>query len=136
MLPLLPYSWARDNPGHGRHRKVKGQWKYLYRALDSQGNTIDFYLSSTRNTQAAKRFLSKALRRFKDWEKPRSINTDKAPAYTAAIKELNEEMLQLYLSLTYVAGENTFFKGVKSLHFLKLNYYLNYINIISNILLL
>jgi IS6 family transposase len=66
------------------------QWKYLYRALDSQGNTIDFYLSSTRNTQAAKRFLSKALRRFKDWEKPRSINTDKAPAYTTAIKELKE----------------------------------------------
>ena len=31
------------------------------------------------------------------------------------VKELNEEMLQLYLSLTYVAGENTFFKGVKKL---------------------
>ena len=31
------------------------------------------------------------------------------------VKELNEDMLQLYLSLTYVAGENTFFKGVKKL---------------------
>ena len=31
------------------------------------------------------------------------------------VKELNEEMLQLYLSLTYVAGENTFFRGLKKL---------------------
>ena len=33
------------------------------------------------------------------------------------VKELNEEMLQLYLSLTYVAGENTFFRGLKKLLF-------------------
>ena len=31
------------------------------------------------------------------------------------VKKLNEEMLQLYLSLTYVAGENTFFRGLKKL---------------------
>ena len=85
--PTLGYSWRVDET----YIKVKGQWKYLYRAVDARGNTIDFYLSSTRNTHAAKRFLSKALRRFKDWEKPRSINTDKATAYTAAIKELKEE---------------------------------------------
>ena len=45
--------------------KVRGQWAYLYR---------DFYLSSTRNTAAAKRFLGKALNGLKDWEKPRVIN--------------------------------------------------------------
>ena len=55
------------------------------------GNTIDFYLSPTRNTAAAKRFLGKALSGLKDWEKPRVINTDKAPTYAAALAELKKE---------------------------------------------
>ncbi len=42
--------------------KVGGKWAYLYRAVDKHGDTIDFYLSPTRTTQAAKRFLAKALR--------------------------------------------------------------------------
>ena len=46
--------------------KVKGQWTYLYRALDKFGNTIDFYLSATRNAKAAKRFLGKALSGLKE----------------------------------------------------------------------
>ena len=41
--------------------KVKGEWKYLYRAVYSDGNTIDFMLSAKRNRKAAKRFLKKAL---------------------------------------------------------------------------
>lgn len=53
--------------------------------------SIEFYLSSTRNAQAAKRFLGKALPGLKEWVKPQSINTDKAPTYTAAIKELKDE---------------------------------------------
>ena len=40
--------------------KVKKQWKYLYRAVDSQGNTIDFLLTARRDTEAAKRFFIKA----------------------------------------------------------------------------
>ena len=44
--------------------KVKGQWLYLYRAVDSEGNTIDFYLSESRDKQAAKRFFKKALWSF------------------------------------------------------------------------
>ena len=71
--------------------KVKGNWRYLYRAVDSKGNTIDFYLSSTRNAKAAKRFLGKALNGLKSWEKPRVINTDKAGAYEPAIEELKQE---------------------------------------------
>ena len=43
------------------YSKVKGKWKYLYRAVDSQGNTIDFLLSAKRDKVAAKRFLKKAL---------------------------------------------------------------------------
>ena len=51
-------SWRIDET----YVKVRGKWAYLYRALDKLGNTIDFYLSATRNTKAAKRFLGKALR--------------------------------------------------------------------------
>jgi len=38
---------------------VKGTWKYLYRAVDKQGNTIDFLLTARRDRKAAKRFLKK-----------------------------------------------------------------------------
>ena len=55
------------------------------------GNTIDFYLSPTRNAKAAKRFLGKALNGLKDWEKSEVINTDKAPTYGMAISELKAE---------------------------------------------
>jgi transposase-like protein len=43
--------------------KVRGQWKYLYRAIDSVGGTVEFCFSERRNLTAAKRFLSKALKR-------------------------------------------------------------------------
>ena len=59
--------------------------------MDKLGNTIDFYLSATRNTKAAKRFLGKALRGLKEWEQPEVLNTDKVPAYAAAIAELKAE---------------------------------------------
>jgi transposase-like protein len=71
--------------------KVKGQWTYLYRAIDKQGHTIGFYLSSMRTIQAAKRFLDKALRSLKPWERPCIINTDKAPTYAIALKLLKDE---------------------------------------------
>lgn len=71
--------------------KVRGQWTYLYRAVDKFGDTIDFYLSPTRNAKAAKRFLGKALNGLKDWEKPTVINTDKAPTYGIAIAQLKTE---------------------------------------------
>ena len=43
--------------------KVRGQWRYLYRAIDSNGDTVEFWLSDRRNLTAAKRFLRKALKR-------------------------------------------------------------------------
>ncbi|MBY0594990.1 IS6 family transposase [Bacillus bingmayongensis] len=79
-------SWRVDEA----YIKVKGQWIYLYRAVDSEGNTIDFYLSETRDTKAAKRFFKKALRSF-HISKPRVITVDKNPAYPLAIQELKEE---------------------------------------------
>ncbi len=70
--------------------KVKGQWKYLYRAVDSEGNTIDFLLRAKRDMVAAKRFLKKALQASHS-EKPRVINVDKNAAYPPAIDELKED---------------------------------------------
>jgi transposase-like protein len=63
----------------------------VYRALDKYANTIDFYLSPTRKTAAAKRFLGKALNCLKDWEKPTIINADKAPTYAAALAALKKD---------------------------------------------
>jgi transposase-like protein len=54
--------------------KVKGEWEYLYRAVDSDGNTIDFMLSAKRNRTAAKRFLKKALSSNHN-QMPRVINS-------------------------------------------------------------
>lgn len=79
-------SWRVDET----YVKVKGQWMYLYRAVDSEGHTIDFYLSKARNKQAAKRFFKKALA-FSHVSKPRVITVDKNPAYPIAIQELKEE---------------------------------------------
>ena len=70
--------------------KVKGQWMYLYRAVDSKANTIDFCLSKTRDQKAAKRFFKKALRSF-HVSKPRVITVDKNPAYPIAIEQLKKE---------------------------------------------
>jgi transposase-like protein len=91
----LRWQWRRPKSTSWRvdetYVKVRGKWAYLYRALDKEGNTIDFYLSPTRNAKAAKRFLGKALNGLKDWEKPEIINTDKAPTYGIAISELKTE---------------------------------------------
>jgi len=73
-----------------QQRQVKGKWVYLYRSVDDHGDTIDFYLSKTRNSKAAKLFLKKSLRKLKEWEKPQIINTDKNPAYVKAIKNLKK----------------------------------------------
>ena len=40
--------------------RVRGQWRYLYRAIDSNGDTVEFWFSERRNLTAAKRFLRKA----------------------------------------------------------------------------
>jgi transposase, IS6 family len=85
--PGISRSWRVDET----YVKVKGKWVYLYRAVDKGGDTIDFYLSPTRNTKAAKRFLGKALNGLKVWEQPLKINTDKAPTYGPAIVALKKE---------------------------------------------
>ena len=69
--------------------KVKGQWKYLYRAVDKYGRTIDFMLAHSRDLAAAKRFFKKMLKQCKHM--PSSITTDKHSSYHTAIEELKKE---------------------------------------------
>ena len=91
-------SWRVDET----YIKVKGKWKYFYRAVDLNGNTIDFMLSSKRNKKAAKRFLKKALG-SKHNQVPRAITVDKNPAYPIAISELkNDQILPQNVSLRQI----------------------------------
>ncbi len=66
---------------------VKAKDRYLYRAVDSTGQTLDFLLNAKRDTEAAKRFFRKALKAAHNQE-PRVINVDKNAAYPKAIDEL------------------------------------------------
>src|SRR3982751_6994565 len=75
---------------NSRYIKVKGKDRYLYRAVDSPGQTIDFLLTAKRDKAAAKRFFQKALRGSVN-VMPRVINVDKNPAYPAAFQELKAE---------------------------------------------
>jgi putative transposase len=67
--------------------RVKGEWRYLYRAVDKTGQTIDFLLTEHRDTEAALRFLEKAIRRN---GVPATITIDGSDANEAAIKRYNE----------------------------------------------
>jgi transposase-like protein len=66
---LLEQFTRRKRPVTGKwhvdetYIKVRGQWRYLYRAIDSNGDTVEFWFSDRRNLTAAKRFLRKALKR-------------------------------------------------------------------------
>jgi transposase-like protein len=70
--------------------RVKGRWMYLYRAVDSRGQTIDFLLSVKREAEAAKRFFRKALGQ-PHTVNPRTVTVDKNPAYTCAVEQLKED---------------------------------------------
>jgi IS6 family transposase len=71
----------------GIYIRVKGEWVYLYRAVDATGQTIDFLVSAKRDAAAAKRFFRKALRR-PHMVNPRTITVDKNAAYPTATKAM------------------------------------------------
>jgi putative transposase len=75
-------SWRMDET----YIKVQGKWKYLYRAVDKQGNTIDFLLTSKRDRKAALRFFNKAISNSTE---PEKINIDKSGSNTAGIERYN-----------------------------------------------
>ena len=93
FLPLLEKTFRKyKRPVGGSWRmdetyiKVKGVWKYLYRAVDRDGKTIDFLLTAKRDKAAAKRFFDKAMQAN---SVPEKVTMDKSGANKAAIDEIN-----------------------------------------------
>jgi transposase-like protein len=92
FLPLLEKAFRKHKRPIGKSWrmdetciKVKGVWKYLYRAVDKQGKTVDFLLTAKRDTAAAMRFFEKAMR---DNDVPGTVTMDKSGANKTAIDEL------------------------------------------------
>ncbi|MGJ0626472.1 IS6 family transposase, partial [Xenorhabdus bovienii] len=94
LIPLIVKGYRRSKPAVGRrwrmdetYIKIKGQWRYLYRAVDSDGNTVDFLLTAYRDKPAALRFFKKAMRQH---GQPDGVTLDKSGANKAALDELNQ----------------------------------------------
>src|SRR6202012_2597986 len=79
-----------SGPGDETYVKIKGRGTYLYRAVDSRGQTIDFLLSAKRDAEAAKRFFRKALGQ-PHTVNPRTITVDKNAAYPKAAAEMKAD---------------------------------------------
>jgi transposase-like protein len=77
-------SWRADET----YVRVKGEWRYLYRAVDKAGKTIDFYLSVSRDEQSAYRFFLQAMRLRGC---PQKICIDGSAANKAALERINRE---------------------------------------------
>src|SRR5689334_20905574 len=70
--------------------RIAGKWMYLFRAVDAHSQTVDFYLSETRDREAAKLFLKRALANA-DNRPPHVFARDGLRSYPAAIRELQAE---------------------------------------------
>lgn len=95
LVPLLDKAFRQHKRTVGRrwrmdetYIKIKGQWKYLYRAVDTDGQTIDFLLTARRDAAAALRFFRKAIRHHGE---PEVLTIDKSGANTAALTTLNTD---------------------------------------------
>ncbi|CNC89203.1 transposase [Yersinia frederiksenii] len=93
LVPLLDKAFHQRKRTVGRrwrmdetYIKIKGQWKYLYRAVDTAGQTIDFLLTAKRDAAAALRFFRKTIRHHGE---PEVVTIDKSGANTTALATLN-----------------------------------------------
>ncbi|MEH7191368.1 IS6 family transposase [Bacillus toyonensis] len=91
---LIYQVWKEKNstPHHAWHIdetyiKVKSEWCYLYRAIDSDGQTLDSQLRKTRDHQAAYMFMKRLVQAFGE---PTILTSDKAPALLCAFKKLKK----------------------------------------------
>jgi len=82
----IGFSWRMDET----YIKIKGEWHYLYRAVDKEGNTVDFMLSPKRDRKAALRFFAKAI---DSSGLPHTVTIDKSGANNAALERLNMLLL-------------------------------------------
>ncbi|BFG81072.1 hypothetical protein PTKU46_91060 [Paraburkholderia terrae] len=95
LLPVLEKAFRRHKRPVGKswrvdetYIKVKGKWKYLYRAVDKAGNTVDFLLRAHRDKTAARRYFEKSI--VQNGE-PESVTIDKSGANLAALEAINAE---------------------------------------------
>jgi transposase-like protein len=95
MLPVLEKAFRRHKKAVGRswrmdetYVKVRGQWKYLYRAVDREGNTVDCLLRAHCDKAAARRYFEKAIAQNGE---PETVTIDKSGANVAALDVLNAE---------------------------------------------
>lgn len=85
-LKMTGTSWKIDET----YIKIKGTWRYLYRAIDKLGNTLDWMLSRNRNKHAAKIFFKKIISNAHTNE-PSIINVDKNPIFPIALNEFKRQ---------------------------------------------
>ena len=83
-------SWRMDET----YIKIKGVWHYLYRAVDKEGDTVDFMLSKNRDKAAATAFFTKAIGSS---GLPETVTIDKSGANTAGLNAINLQVIMLYL---------------------------------------
>ena len=95
FAPMLAHRARRHRSAVGRswrmdetYIKVRGQWRYLYRAVDKAGRTVDLLLTARRDADAARRFLRRAVEHN---GRPHKVNIDKSGANAAGIVAYNEE---------------------------------------------
>jgi len=93
LLPVLEKAFRRSRRKTGRswrmdetYIKVRGQWKYLYRAVDKAGDTVDFLLRAHRDKAAARRFFEQAVERNGS---PEKVTIDKSGSNVAALEAMN-----------------------------------------------
>jgi putative transposase len=93
LLPVLEKAFRRHKRPVGKswrmdetYIRIKGEWKYLYRAVDRDGNTIDFLLRAKRDKVAARRFFEKAINQS---GVPETVTIDKSGANLAALDAIN-----------------------------------------------
>jgi putative transposase len=93
LLPVLEKAFQRSKRRVGRswrmdetYIKVKGEWTYLYRAVDKAGKTVDFLLRAHREKAAARRFFEQAIERTGT---PEKVTIDKSGSNVAALEAIN-----------------------------------------------
>ena len=95
VLPVLEKAFRHHKKALGRswrmdetYIKVRGQWKYLHRAVDREGNAVNFLLRTHRDKAAARRYFEKSIEQNGE---PETVTIDKSGANLAALDAINAE---------------------------------------------
>ena len=93
LLPVLEKAFRRCKRAVGKswrmdetYVKIRGEWRYLYRAVDKEGNTVDFLLRARRNKAAAQSYFEKSIQQN---DVPETVTIDKSGANLAALHAVN-----------------------------------------------